>query len=69
MTTKKTASAEGRKEANFEVVDEMPRFNGGTTAMMQYLSQNVHYPLVAQECHVQGRVIVAFIVKSDATHC
>lgn len=67
VTTKKAASAEGEERSAFEVVDEMPRFNGGHTAMMQYLSQNVHYPPVAQECHVQGRVVVSFIVKSDGS--
>lgn len=67
VTTKKAASAEREERSSFEVVDEMPRFNGGPTAMMQYLSQNVHYPLVAQECHVQGRVVVSFIVKSDGS--
>jgi TonB-dependent SusC/RagA subfamily outer membrane receptor len=67
VTTKKAAPADGEGRGAFEVIDEMPKFNGGQSAMMQYLAQSVRYPVVAQECAVQGRVVVSFIVKSDGS--
>lgn len=53
------------EEDIFEVVEKMPRFKGGTTALMQYLSKNIHYPTTAMEAGRQGRVTVQFIVTKD----
>jgi TonB-dependent SusC/RagA subfamily outer membrane receptor len=46
VTTKKAASAEEKGKGVFDVSDEMPEFNGGRTAMMQYISENMKYPTV-----------------------
>ncbi len=51
----------------FGVVEQMPEFPGGQTALMEYLSKNVKYPVVAQENGVQGRVVVSFIVERDGS--
>lgn len=51
----------------FEVVEQQPSFPGGTAALMQYLSSNIKYPVVAQENGVQGRVVVGFIVDKDGS--
>lgn len=67
VTTKKAQAEEEKENGAFNVVDVMPQFSGGTTAMMQYLAQNVHYPTVAQDNSVQGRVVVSFVVKSDGS--
>lgn len=48
----------------FDVVENMPEFNGGAGALMQYLSHNIHYP---EESDVQGRVIVSFVVDKDGS--
>jgi protein TonB len=34
---------------------------------MEYLQQNVKYPVVAQENGVQGRVVVSFVVEKDGS--
>ncbi len=49
----------------FDVVEQMPSFPGGNAALMKYLSDNVKYPVVAQENGVQGRVVVSFVVEKD----
>ena len=49
----------------YDVVDLMPIFPGGSSGLMTWLSQNVRYPVVAQENGVQGRVVVRFIVEED----
>ena len=47
----------------FQVVEEMPEFTGGMQALMAFLSKNIHYPQLAQELGVQGRVMVSFEVN------
>jgi protein TonB len=51
----------------FEVVEQMPLFPGGNGALMDFLRNNVKYPVVAQENGVQGRVVVAFVVEKDGS--
>lgn len=50
-----------------EVVEEMPSFPGGQEALKLFIATNLHYPVVAQENGVQGRVIVSFIVETDGS--
>ena len=54
------------KEA-FDVVEQMPQFPGGPSALMQFLSQNVKYPVEAHKAGVQGRVIATFVVEKDGS--
>lgn len=51
----------------FEVVEKMPSFPGGDAALMDYLSKNVKYPVIAQENGVQGRVVISFVVEKDGS--
>lgn len=54
-------------EKVFEVVEQMPSFPGGDKALMDFLSNNVKYPVVAQENGVQGRVMISFVVEKDGS--
>ncbi len=49
----------------FVVVETMPEFPGGQQALFKYLSENVKYPVIAQENGIQGRVICQFVVNKD----
>ena len=49
----------------FEVVDEMPSFPGGQSALFDFMAKNIKYPEVAEDNGIQGRVILTFIVKKD----
>ena len=51
----------------FDVVEQMPSFPGGPSALFEYLSKNIKYPVVAEENGVQGRVIVTFVVERDGS--
>ena len=51
----------------FEVVEQMPAFPGGVAALMKYLLENTHYPSIAAEYGVQGRVVVGFVVEKDGS--
>lgn len=51
----------------FDVVDQMPSFPGGQGALMQWISSNIKYPIIAAENGVQGRVIILFVVEKDGS--
>lgn len=51
----------------FTVVEQMPMYPGGDGALMGYLRDNIHYPTVAAENGVQGRVVVGFVVERDGS--
>ena len=51
----------------FTVVEQMPMYPGGDAALMGYLRDNIHYPTVAAEYGVQGRVVVGFVVERDGS--
>jgi protein TonB len=58
---------EPEEQTIFEVVENMPEYPGGMSALMQFLSKNIKYPTIAQENGTQGRVIVQFVVNRDGT--
>ncbi len=49
------------------VVERMPEFPGGTTALFAFLQQNVKYPQIAYENNIQGKVMVQFVVDKDGS--
>jgi len=51
----------------YAVVEQMPSFPGGDAALINYLSQNIRYPVMAEENGIQGRVIVTFVVERDGS--
>lgn len=51
----------------FDVVEQMPEYPGGSMAMFEYLSKNIHYPKDAEEQQLQGRVIATFVVMKDGS--
>ena len=51
----------------YEVVEVMPKFKGGESAMMEFLIMNMKYPQTAVKAKQQGRAIVGFIVRKDGT--
>ncbi len=55
-------------EEIFVVVENQPEFPGGNTAMMKFLSDNIKYPVIAQENGIQGRVICNFVVERDGSN-
>ncbi len=51
----------------FDVVEENPSFPGGQAALMQWLNENIKYPVIAAENGIQGRVIVQFVVSKTGS--
>lgn len=51
----------------FTLVDVVPEFPGGLEAFGRFLASHIRFPATARENHIQGRVIVSFIVEKDGT--
>jgi protein TonB len=56
-----------QQEKPFVVVEQMPSFPGGDSELRKFLSENLTYPLSAQENGIQGRVIIRFVVGKDGS--
>jgi len=56
-----------KNRGTFTLVEVMPQFQGGDAARLNYLNQNVHYPLEAFEKGIQGRVFTSFVVDVDGS--
>jgi len=55
------------EEKVYAVVEQMPQFPGGESAMLSTIGQNLKYPVIAQENGIQGKVIVRFLVEKDGS--
>ena len=51
----------------YDVVEVMPKFKGGESAMMEFLMMNMKYPQAAVKAKQQGRAIVGFVIRKDGT--
>ncbi len=50
------------EEKPFVTVEQMPTFPGGEAEMMRFITNELKYPVVAQEQGIQGRVTIRFVV-------
>jgi TonB family protein len=64
--TAKTNQAEAPKEV-FHVVEEMPKFPGGSDKLLTYLADNINYPKLAKDKGIEGMVVVQYIVEKDGS--
>ncbi len=69
-TTRKPVAMKAQQEPQeeeeiFMVVEEMPAFPGGDTALANYLYRNIEYPAEAVENGTEGKVYVSFMVAKD----
>lgn len=49
----------------YDLVEQMPTFPGGQSALFQWLSHNIKYPVEAEKHGIQGRVVTQFVVMPD----
>jgi protein TonB len=52
------------QEETFVIVEKMPEYPGGQSALMNYLSSNIQYPEECRKMGVEGKVFVKFIVDA-----
>jgi TonB family protein len=51
----------------YTLVETMPVFNGGDTAILGYIARNTVYPEQAKLNMIQGKVIVKMVVRKDCS--
>jgi len=51
----------------FSAVEHSAEFPGGIEKFYAYLQKNVHYPAIARENNVQGKVFMTFVVEKDGS--
>src|ERR1700721_1975609 len=51
----------------FTFVEQMPQFPGGDAAMVKFLQQNITYPQMEHDNHVQGKVLLRFVITEDGS--
>lgn len=49
----------------FQVVEEMPQFEGGQEGMINYLSNELTYPASMEEKGIAAQVFVSFVISED----
>lgn len=54
-----------KSDASHKTTVQQPRFPGGNTALMEYMSKNLYYPQNAIKEKIQGRVFVSFFVGTN----
>jgi TonB family protein len=53
------------KDEPYVVVEEMPIFPGGDSALLAYIVSNTKYPEQAKTNNIQGRVIARFCINKE----
>ena len=50
------------EEKVYDVIEQMPAFPGGEGELLGYIGKNLHYPVIAAENGISGKVILRFVV-------
>jgi len=58
---------EPEEEKVFQYVEDMATFPGGSKALMQYIANNIRYPAIARDNHIQGTVVLKLIIEADGS--
>jgi TonB family protein len=53
----------------YTAIEERPEFRGGMEGFGRFLSNNLRYPMDAQQFNVQGKCYIQFVVCTDGTLC
>lgn len=54
-------------EYNLVTVQKPPLFPGGDQELLKYLAENIDYPPIARENHIEGTVALSFIINKDGS--
>lgn len=71
IVSSQNSSSQGVSNTNtgkvFDVVEQMPMFPGGQSAMMSWINVNIQYPKEAESNGIQGRVVCTLVVEPDGS--
>lgn len=54
-------------EKVFLKVEQMPRFGSGERELLQYLAEQIRYPMVAKDNRISGTVVIQFVIGPDGS--
>lgn len=54
-------------EETLRIVEQLPQYPGGMVEFMKWLTATLKYPDLALQQHIQGKVMVSFIVNADGS--
>lgn len=54
-------------QIKYNNIEEIPEFPGGQLALRTHIAKNIKYPVYAQEHHIQGKVLVTFVITENGT--
>lgn len=66
----KQQEAEIKQDTNkiYTIVDKIPTFPGGESALMIFITKNLKYPpIMAQDDMIEGKTIIRFVVRKTGT--
>ena len=55
------------EEKIYTLVEQNAEYNGGTAALLKFISSTIIYPEYAKDNEIQGRVFLQFIVRTDGS--
>ncbi len=61
----KADSAAGAKGTIYTFVEEMPKYIGEDGALIKFIKDNLRYPQMEKDNHIQGKVLVRFVIEPD----
>ena len=64
---KNVAKGQLSEEVSFDEIEQMPSYPGGIYSLMEYLSNNIHYPEECVKQKIEGRVLIEFVVEKDGS--
>jgi len=59
--------SENEEPEIFTIVEKMPEFPGGDSALKDFIQQEMIYPIKAKEKDIQGVVVLNFVVEKDGS--
>jgi protein TonB len=62
--TDKKGSGDIASDKPVTFAEVMPEFPGGMAALLAYIQKNLHYPAMAREEGIEGKVVIRFIVNT-----
>jgi TonB family protein len=65
VSTTNAQNSTGDSKDLYEVVEELPNYNGGTEALQKFLEANIRYPDEAKKAGIEGKVYVNFVVNAE----
>jgi TonB family protein len=60
-------SEASQQDKIYTVVQEQPQYSGGYDPMMDFIRNNLRYPLSARQQGIEGTVYISFIVEKDGS--